>query len=43
MQAFTDVVFQVLQAFLCTVAVCLACYVLPYLVARGIREGWNGR
>lgn len=43
MQAVIDVVSQVLDACTCAVVVCLACYVLPYLIARGIREGWNGR
>lgn len=43
MQAVVDVVFQVLNAFVCVVAVCCACYALPYFIARGIREGWNGR
>lgn len=38
-----EIVFQAVQAFVSVIAVCLTCYVLPYLVARGIREGWNGR
>lgn len=43
MEILQEIVFQAAQAFVSVIVVCLACYVLPYLVARGIREGWNGR